>query len=117
MKIESSTSDELVLQTVGSRLAQLRLAKDLTQKQVAEQAGLGLRTLQRLELGDAATHLSGFVRVCRVLGLLDRLDAFIPEPAPSPIELMKLQGRQRHRASGQAPAPGEAKKWTWGESS
>jgi transcriptional regulator with XRE-family HTH domain len=79
--IVNQLSDDSLLKLIGERLAGLRLAKNLTQSQLAEQAGLGLRTVQRLELGAAATQLAGFVRICRVLELLERLDAFIPEPA------------------------------------
>ena len=80
-----------------------------------EQAGLGLRTVQRLELGAAATQLSGFIRVCRVLGLAENLDLLVPPPVASPIAEMKLAGRQRRRASGKPSASGQANKWTWGE--
>jgi transcriptional regulator with XRE-family HTH domain len=117
MKIETQMTDERLLKLIGGRLAGLRLEKNLTQEQLADQAGLGLRTLQRLEQGAAATQLSGFVRVCRVLGLLERFDAFIPEPVSSPMAQLKLQGRKRQRASGQQAVKGEPKKWTWGEPS
>jgi transcriptional regulator with XRE-family HTH domain len=117
MKTESHLTDDAFLKLIGERLARLRLAQNLTQGQLAEQAGLGLRTVQRLELGAAATQLSGFVRVCRVLGLLERLDAFIPEPPASPMAQLKSQGRKRRRATGKKAAAGEKKKWTWGDAS
>ena len=114
-------TDETLLGKVGERLARLRLSRNLTQAQLAEQAGLGVRTIQRLELGATATQLSGFLRVCRVLGLLERLDTLIPEVTASPIAQLKLQGRERRRASGlktAAPMAGAAKKkWSWGEAS
>ncbi len=116
MNIEPTATDEGLLKLIGERLARLRLAKNLTQQQLAQQAGLGLRTVQRLEMGETATQLSGFVRVCRVLGLVERFDALIPEQAASPITQLKLQGRQRRRATGRKAALGEPKnKWTWGE--
>lgn len=116
MKIDEKTTDNLLLKVIGERLAQLRLGKNLTQGQLAEQAGLGLRTVQRLELGAAATQLSGFVRVCRVLGLLDRFDLLLPEQPASPIAQLQLQSRRRRRARGRKPAEGETKQWTWGDS-
>ena len=115
MKIASQIADEELLKLIGERLARLRLAKNLTQAELAEQAGLGLRTVQRLELGATATQLSGLVRVCRVLGLVERFDAFIPEEAASPITQLKLQGRKRRRASGRKAAATAPKKWQWGE--
>ncbi len=117
MKPTPTLTDAALLKLIGERLARLRLAKNLTQAQLAEQAGLGLRTVQRLELGAAATQLSGFVRVCRVLGLVEQFEALIPEAAASPIAQLKQQGRRRQRATGKQEAAGEPKKWTWGESS
>jgi len=115
MKAASTLTDDAFLKRIGGRLAQVRLAKNLTQAQLAEQAGLGLRTVQRLELGAAATQLSGFVRVCRVLGLEERFDAFIPEQVTSPMAQLKQQGRKRQRANGRRSAAAKPKAWTWGE--
>jgi len=115
MKMDSQMTDEAVLKLIGERLAGLRLARNLTQQQLAEQAGLGLRTVQRLELGAAATQLSGFVRVCRVHGLVEHLDTLIPEPAVSPMAQLKVQGRKRQRATGRKAASEKPGKWTWGD--
>jgi transcriptional regulator with XRE-family HTH domain len=115
MKIDSKMTDDALLRLVGERLSGLRLARNLTQQQLAEQAGLGLRTVQRLELGAAATQLSGFIRVCRVLGLVENLETFIPPPAASPMAQLKQAGRKRQRATGKKTAPGKSKNWTWGE--
>jgi transcriptional regulator with XRE-family HTH domain len=105
-------SDLDVLERIGQRIAAWRLNKNFTQDQLADAAGLGLRTIQRLESGAAATHLSGFVRVCRVLGLLDHVNALVPEPAPSPIAQLKLGKQRRQRATGKTSVRG-ASKWTW----
>jgi transcriptional regulator with XRE-family HTH domain len=115
MKIDAQMTDEGLLKLLGSRLAELRLSRNLTQKAVAEEAGVGLRTVQRLELGMAATQLSGFLRVCRVLGLVERFELLVPEVPPSPMARLKLEGRQRKRASGQRVATRESKPWTWGD--
>jgi len=115
MRIESHITDEALLKLLGERLARLRLTKNLTQQQLAEQAGLGLRTVQRLERGAAATQLSGFVRVCRELGVVERFEALVPEETASPMEQLKLQGRKRQRATGKKPAARKPKPWTWGE--
>lgn len=117
LKIEKNITDEHLLEQVGERLAALRLGQNLTQAQLAEKAGLGLRTVQRLEAGAAATHLSGFLRACRVLGVLDRLDLLLPEPGPSPIEQLKLHGKRRQRASGRKAKQDAGAPWSWGEPS
>ena len=115
MKIENTITDEALLSQIGARLAALRIAKGLTQDQLATQAGLGLRTVQRLEKGETATQLSGFVRVCRVLGLVERFGQLIPDETPSPMALLKNQGRKRQRASRKKTTSAKPKKWTWGE--
>jgi len=70
--------------------------------------------VQRLEAGAVATQLSGFIRVCRVLDVIERFDLLIPEPMPSPVAQLKLAGRKRQRASSRAVKP-SAKKWQWGD--
>lgn len=117
MKIDANTADEAVLKELGRRLTAIRLAQNLSQRQLAERAGLGLRTIQRLEQGEAATHLSGFVRVCRALGLMDRIDHIMAEPSPSPLDQLRLNERKRRRASGRRQTAPSPRKWTWGESS
>lgn len=118
MKIDSGLSDEAVLGELGERLSAARLARDMTQAVLAAEAGVSKRTVERLESGEVASRLSAFVRVCRVLGLLDRLDSLLPAPGPNPVDLLKLAGRRRQRASGsREPARGRAKRWTWGNES
>jgi transcriptional regulator with XRE-family HTH domain len=118
MDISQQLTDEAVLRELGRRLAAVRLGRNLTQAQLAGQAGVSKRTIERMESGEVATQLSGFVRVCRALDLLGGIDALVPEPAPSPLAMVKLHGRSRKRAStaGQAD-PHTAKAWTWGDQS
>jgi len=118
MRITSRLSDEAILRELGTRLAAARLVRNQTQATLAEEAGVSKRTVERLESGEVAARLSGLVRVCRALGIADRLDALVPPPTVSPIEQLKLAGRRRKRASGQrAPTQPAKRKWTWGDKS
>jgi transcriptional regulator with XRE-family HTH domain len=117
MKITKQATDDAVLAELGGRLARIRLERNLTQGQLAEQAGVSKRTVERLESGAVATQLSGFIRVCRVLGVLERLDTLVPEPVPSPVAQLKLRGRQRQRASATKAVKSADKKWQWGNES
>ena len=117
MSINSQMTDDHVLAELGDRLARLRLDKNFTQSELARQAGVGLRTVQRLESGAVATQLSGFLRVCRVLGIIERFDALVPEPIASPIAQLKQHGKLRQRATGKPLAPDVSKKWKWGDKS
>lgn len=115
MKITSQLNDESLLKELGGRLAGMRIERNLTQAALAEQAGVSKRTVERLESGQVATQLSGFVRVCRVLGLVENLDRLVPEPTASPMAQLRQQGRKRKRATGKRAEAGEPKKWKWGD--
>jgi transcriptional regulator with XRE-family HTH domain len=118
MKITEEMTDQVVLAELGERLAQVRLARNLTQAALAEQAGVSKRTVERLESGTVATQLSGLLRVCRVLGLAENFNFLIPEALPSPMEQWRRQGDKRQRASGKkGSARSKPGKWTWGEDS
>ncbi|HVR35539.1 MAG TPA: helix-turn-helix domain-containing protein [Methylomirabilota bacterium] len=115
MRITAQLTDESVLEELGGRLAGARLGRNLTQAALADQAGVSKRTVERLEAGAVATQLSGFLRVCRTLGLLERFESLIPEAAVSPMAQLKQAGRKRQRATGKKAAAAKPKKWAWGE--
>jgi len=110
MAISRSLSDEAVLAEIGARIARHRLAQQLTQTSLAEQAGISKRTLERIEAG-ASVQMSSMIRVLRAIGLLPKLNLMIPEPGTSPIDLLQRKGRQRQRAA--APRHGTASDTTW----
>ena len=104
MKLTSQLSDDTVIAELGARFARYRLDRNLTQAQLARRAGVSKRTVERLESG-GSSQLGNFIRICRALDLLERLDALLPPPLPSPIEQLRHGGRQGQRATGQWPAP------------
>lgn len=91
-------SEKAVLAELGRRIQTRRLNGNLAQAEVAGKAGISRRALQNLENGRGCT-LSLLIRVLRALGQLAQLEAFLPEPGISPIQLAKLKGRERRRAS------------------
>ena len=95
-------SDQAILEEIGSRLKSRRLNRNLTQQEVADQAGLTRTTIGECERGASSSMLT-VVRILRVLGALEELDSFLPDAGPSPLQLARLQGRQRQRASRKLP--------------
>jgi xre family DNA binding protein len=89
---------EQALSEIGTRLKRRRLNMDRSQKEIADRAGIGINSVARLEDGKGAT-LANFIRVLNALEALDSLEAFLPVPAISPIQLAKLQGKLRQKAS------------------
>lgn len=113
MNISNAMTDEVILHEVGERLARIRLDRNLTQAELADQAGVSKRTVERMESGEVATQLSGLVRVCRALQLIEGFNALIPEPVPSPMSRLKMRGKLRLRATGTRASTKTSKKWTW----
>jgi transcriptional regulator with XRE-family HTH domain len=115
MPIDRLMSDETLLHEIGQRIARLRLERNLSQAQLAEQAGISKRTLERLEAGAAATQLSLFLRVLRQLDLLERLELLLPEPQPSPLALLEQQQQATRKRASRRSVAKPATSWSWGQ--
>ena len=113
MKIEPQLTPEAVLQELGRRLARRRLDLGITQAEAAEQAGLGKRTVERIEAG-GDTQMSTIVRLLRVLELMEEVERLVPETGPRPMELLKLKGKERRRAASKRTAK-RSDGWQWGD--
>ncbi len=114
MSIDTFMSDEAVLQEIGRRMARRRVELELTQAALAEQAGVAKRTVERIEAG-LSTQTANLIRIFRVLGLIEGLAALIPETGPRPLDLLRLKGKQRQRASAKKTAKSNGEPWTWSE--
>ena len=107
-----------ILEELGERVARHRLNKNLTQEELAEQAGVGTATLKRLEHGSSSTQLSNLISVLRVLGLDQNLELLVPDVPPSPVQMAKMQkknARQRARKRKNSPLKDVDPTWTWGD--
>ena len=94
--IQYLTPDELA-QELGSRLRALRMGRNLDQVELAARAGVAVRTLRALELGQGSTTET-LLRVLKALDALDGLEALAPTPTISPLALLNApKGRQRVR--------------------
>lgn len=87
-----------VLREVGGRLRALRLQQNRRVKDLAADAGVSPRTIDRLEAG-RSIGTANLVRVMRGLGRLQAFEAFVPVPEVSPYDVERLRGRIRQRAS------------------
>jgi transcriptional regulator with XRE-family HTH domain len=62
-----------IQQTLGSRLRTQRLAQALSQRDLAQMAGLSLGAVRKLEQ-DGQSSLETLIRVVQALGLVEELD-------------------------------------------
>ena len=114
MTIETFMDDQAVLIDIGQRLSQRRVELDLTQAELAKEAGVSKRTVERVEAG-ASTQTATLIRILRVLQLLTNLDAMLPEVGPRPMDLLKLRGKTRQRASSKKRREQASQDWSWGD--
>lgn len=112
MNISKVLADDAILAEIGARVARRRLDFQLTQADVAEQAGVAKRTVERIEAG-ASAQMSSIIRILRVLDLLPGLDRMIPEAGPRPMDLLKQKGKVRQRASRHRRSDRSNKPWSW----
>lgn len=97
MKITAAATGDEILAELGARLRAYRLQQNRSLADVAEQAGLQKLTVQNAELGRGSS-LDSFIKILRALGRLDAIDAFLPVPLVSPLDLARRAGRVRQRA-------------------
>ncbi len=106
----ATASDPSILKELTRRIRRRRLNLNLTQQQVADKSGLHIQTIKNFESGNNASLLT-LIQILRVFGDLEALDQFLPDPGLSPIQLLKLKGKQRERASGSQMDPETESEW------
>lgn len=95
MKGKTATA---IAEEIGDRLKQARLNRDLTQSDVAKLAGVARKTVLNAEKGKV--QLDIMIAILIALDLTEQIDLFLPKQDISPLQLAKLQGKKRQRASG-----------------
>lgn len=104
-----SLSDRAIAKELGQRLKTLRLQRDITQQQLAEATTLSLNTIKALEAGRG--KLASLIAALRELQALEQLEHFVPEPTISPLQLVRMRGKVRERASGTRHKPADESEW------
>lgn len=94
-----SMTNRAIAQEIGQRIDQLRLEKNITQQQLADEIGVSRVSYRQLAKG--AAKFENIIAALRALGRLDIIEQFIPETAFSPMAQLKSKGKQPQRASSQ----------------
>ena len=98
---------------LGFRLAKIRLTRNITQTELAKEAGVGVRTVRRLESGESTT-LDSFLRIVTALELADDVLNSIPSQNIRPIERVDSRQAVRKRARSRKVRDSE-EPWIWGD--
>lgn len=110
--MDPAENTEAILRLLGERLRQERLRDDISQRELAERAGVSERTVKNAEGGKGIT-LETFVELLRALGRLSDLDELLTDAGPSPIDLADRGGQERRRASGSSKENPDDEEWNW----
>jgi transcriptional regulator with XRE-family HTH domain len=95
------------------RLESIRLSRNMTQQQLAKEAGVSPRTIGRLANGQGVS-LDTFIRVLTALRIQQSLESLLPDPTVRPIERVGAAARERKRARPVQLSP-EPPAWAWGD--
>lgn len=103
-----------VLSELGERGRQVRIGMNLTQAELAKNAGVAQRTIERFEAGNSV-QLDTLVRILRALRLSTNLDQLLPEASVRPIQLAGYGEKVRRRSFKRRPVSPKRRSWTWGD--
>jgi putative transcriptional regulator len=95
------------------RLESIRLSRNITQAQLAEEAGVSPRTIGRLEKGQGVS-MDTFIRIMMALSIQQNLEALLPDPTVRPIERVGMGAGERKRARP-TKSIDELPTWSWGD--
>ncbi len=113
-KIEFSVATSSQIEAaLCRRLERIRLSRNITQAQLAEEAGVSLRTIGRLEKGQGVS-LDTLIRIMIALRIQQNLEALLPDPTVRPIERIGPGSRERKRARPKHYS-NELTAWSWGD--
>ncbi len=107
----SVAASDAIIAALFSRIEEIRLSRNISQADLADESGVSRSTITRLARGQNISFDS-FIRVMQALDLSDHLAALLPNPSVRPIERIRLRGKERRRASA---AQTDAGPWRWGD--
>ena len=98
-------SDGMIQSKIGERLKAVRLKQNITQQALAEESGVSLSSVKKIEKGEIGSFDS-LLRMLRTLGKLDVLLPLVEEEQLSPSEyyelVQKTSAHLRKRAAGKS---------------
>ncbi len=101
MKIEYLTPDQMILRELGQRLARVRKLQGLSQIVLAQEAGLGVATLRRIESGHSG-QMESWLKIMKALKMTASIDAFLPEKFDSPrVQVLSAKPSSRKKSKAQ----------------
>jgi transcriptional regulator with XRE-family HTH domain len=83
-----SLTDSALIERLGGKVVELRIASNMTQAELSGAAGVGVSTVREAEKGGNVS-LTKLIRILRALRRLDLLESFFAPAPVSPIAAAK----------------------------
>ena len=97
MKIDHLTPNTAILKELGQRLARMRKQQGMSQQKLAEEAGLGVATLRRIEAGQDS-QMESWLKIMKSLRMVASINVLLPENFDSPrAEVLSTSKRRRKK--------------------
>ena len=102
---------EKLVEALGKRIASYRIARNMTQSELASEAGLDRTTVSRLEQGKGT--LDSLARAMTALNIAERLLEIVPGTSINPLDKLEQSGQKRQRVRKSKSPTDE--NWSWGD--
>lgn len=110
MKIYGEENNTFILQEIGQRIKDIRIARNMTQRELAEYAGVSFSTITRLEAGKGTT-MDNLLRILRTFNLLANLELLVPQQKQTPEEIYHNKPKRKRVSKVREKATG----FKWGD--
>lgn len=111
MNIRNALTSQAVIREIGKQIKNYRISRNLTQRELADQSGVSLRSISRFEQGEDI-QLSNLIKLLRSLELLNNLNLLIPDITKSPSYYLESKTKKRVRKKKTVT---ENKPFIWGD--
>lgn len=89
-------SDPAILKKLGIQIREYLMKMEMIQNELAEKSKVSMGSVIRLEKCNPVSILL-FIRVLRMLGILENLKVLLPELGISPIQMRQMQEKKKIR--------------------
>ena len=110
MDTQNVITSKAVVRELGASVKEYRISRGFTQRDLADKAGVSLRSVSRFEQGEDI-QLGSFIKILRALDLQGNLNLLIPDVTISPFYYLKKNPPKRVRKRKTEDVPTGTFKW------
>lgn len=98
MRINQLSPETEILKELARRLARVRKVRGYSQSRLAEEAGIGVATLRRIESGQDS-QLATWLKLLKALDMAAAIDGILPVDFRSPMAEVRAASSRKRKKS------------------